>query len=472
MEDDNMKLKYTAGKDRSRVPRLVRLLPALFVFALAALSVFALFQWISTTTTLLAGYGDDHPYFVLPNPQRLEEGSASTNDETVEAELLSISSNSCEVTTEARSPTGKSTRSSSSSNNKLVSVLIGEYDGAAYIGNALAAVWNQTYRPMEMLVSLDDSPNVGESEFIVKTFQKDHPDANIHLYRQKDRLHWTANVNFLLTKSTGDYVNFLPVDDFIPPEYIAKLAECLDSDIEVVNCYPYLNVIDKGDTGRHLERRISQRSVAGPEHERVEQALTAISIVSFRGLVRRPSHGSFRPFLVPRLYKNFYWADKAQFVRQAIAGPTKEVDVRYDKLYRGDSVHKAMLKKNGNSSFSSGDFWEASVQLHTTLYDDTHSYTTSSLKAFELVSKGLWDGHQMDGRKSAKQELSERISSKRRVAILGGGIQGCVMALMFRKHGYDVSLYDKSTDIMNRASATGEGKVSCPKLNSHLHLSI
>ena len=78
----------------------------------------------------------------------------------------------------------------------------------------------------------------------------------------------------------------------------------------------------------------------------------------------------------------------------------------------------------------------------------------------------------MDGRKSAKQELSERISSKRRVAILGGGIQGCVMALMFRKHGYDVSLYDKSTDIMNRASATGEGKVSCPKLNSHLHLSI
>ena len=33
------------------------------------------------------------------------------------------------------------------------------------------------------------------------------------------------------------------------------------------------------------------------------------------------------------------------------------------------------------------------------------------------------------------------------------------MALMFRKHGYDVTLIDKSSDIMDRTSSTGEGRI-------------
>src|SRR5690242_17991952 len=43
--------------------------------------------------------------------------------------------------------------------------------------------------------------------------------------------------------------------------------------------------------------------------------------------------------------------------------------------------------------------------------------------------------------------------------VLGGGIQGCCIALMLRKHGYEVNLIDKSKDILSRASLNGTGKI-------------
>jgi len=47
----------------------------------------------------------------------------------------------------------------------------------------------------------------------------------------------------------------------------------------------------------------------------------------------------------------------------------------------------------------------------------------------------------------------------KKALVLGGGIQGCCIALMLRKHGYDVKIVDKSKDIFNRASLNQEGKV-------------
>lgn len=43
--------------------------------------------------------------------------------------------------------------------------------------------------------------------------------------------------------------------------------------------------------------------------------------------------------------------------------------------------------------------------------------------------------------------------------VLGAGIQGVCVALMLQKHGYQVTLVDKSRDIINRASLTHEGKI-------------
>jgi len=47
----------------------------------------------------------------------------------------------------------------------------------------------------------------------------------------------------------------------------------------------------------------------------------------------------------------------------------------------------------------------------------------------------------------------------KKALVLGGGIQGCCIALMLRKHGYEVKIVDKSKDIFNRASLNQQGKI-------------
>ena len=47
----------------------------------------------------------------------------------------------------------------------------------------------------------------------------------------------------------------------------------------------------------------------------------------------------------------------------------------------------------------------------------------------------------------------------KKALVLGGGIQGCCIALMLKKHGYDVKIVDKSKDIFDRASLNQQGKI-------------
>ena len=47
----------------------------------------------------------------------------------------------------------------------------------------------------------------------------------------------------------------------------------------------------------------------------------------------------------------------------------------------------------------------------------------------------------------------------KKALVLGGGIQGCCLSIMLKKHGYDVKIIDKSADIFNRASLNQEGKI-------------
>lgn len=47
----------------------------------------------------------------------------------------------------------------------------------------------------------------------------------------------------------------------------------------------------------------------------------------------------------------------------------------------------------------------------------------------------------------------------KKALVLGGGLQGCCVALMLRKHCYEVKIVDKSKDIFDRASLNQQGKI-------------
>ena len=85
------------------------------------------------------------------------------------------------------------------SRSKLVSVLVAAYDSRAEsLERIMEAIWNQTYRELEIIVSIDASPKAAESGVILERFQLRHPGARVQLHRQRSRLHWAANVNFFV----------------------------------------------------------------------------------------------------------------------------------------------------------------------------------------------------------------------------------------------------------------------------------
>ncbi len=53
------------------------------------------------------------------------------------------------------------------------------------------------------------------------------------------------------------------------------------------------------------------------------------------------------------------------------------------------------------------------------------------------------------------------------VGILGGGMQGSCMALLFRKKGYEVTILEQADDLMSRASFNQEGKIHMGFIYAH-----
>ena len=46
-----------------------------------------------------------------------------------------------------------------------------------------------------------------------------------------------------------------------------------------------------------------------------------------------------------------------------------------------------------------------------------------------------------------------------RVGVLGGGLQGCCVALSLAQHGIDVALFDRNDKLFSRAAVANEGKI-------------
>ena len=46
-----------------------------------------------------------------------------------------------------------------------------------------------------------------------------------------------------------------------------------------------------------------------------------------------------------------------------------------------------------------------------------------------------------------------------RVGVLGGGLQGCCVALSLAQHGIDVTLFDRNDKLLSRAAVANEGKI-------------
>jgi glycosyltransferase involved in cell wall biosynthesis len=104
-------------------------------------------------------------------------------------------------------------------NNKIVSICIPTYNGGQFIREAMNSAISQTYRPLEIVVSDDNSQD--ETLSIIKTFF-DQTEVPIRVFHHKPE-GIGANWNNCVMQAKGEYIKFLFQDDLIEPGCVEEL---------------------------------------------------------------------------------------------------------------------------------------------------------------------------------------------------------------------------------------------------------
>jgi glycosyltransferase involved in cell wall biosynthesis len=128
------------------------------------------------------------------------------------------------------------------SGGKRVSVIVPAYNVEKYIEKCLESILEQTYRNIEIIV-IDDGSKDGTWD-IITGLMKSSP--RIKGYHQENKGVSSAR-NFGLKEASGDYIQFVDGDDYIPRDAVEKLVTALETNsAEWVNCQ-YHRVDENGD---------------------------------------------------------------------------------------------------------------------------------------------------------------------------------------------------------------------------------
>ncbi|ROL61833.1 glycosyltransferase family 2 protein [Bacteroidetes/Chlorobi group bacterium ChocPot_Mid] len=104
----------------------------------------------------------------------------------------------------------------------LISVCIPTYNGSKYIEEALQSVNNQTYRPLEIIIS-DDSSTDNTLQIVNNFKVKTDIVIRCFLHRRKGI---GSNLNNCVINSLGEFIKFVFQDDFMENNCIEKMLEC------------------------------------------------------------------------------------------------------------------------------------------------------------------------------------------------------------------------------------------------------
>ena len=108
----------------------------------------------------------------------------------------------------------------------LVSVIIPNYNGEAFIENCIDSLGNQSFRDFEIVV-VDD----GSTDRSVEIIQKKYPD--IRLFINENNAGFDASVNRGIQNSRGDYLILLNNDVVVDPGFVKALVEALSAEDKI-----------------------------------------------------------------------------------------------------------------------------------------------------------------------------------------------------------------------------------------------
>ena len=127
----------------------------------------------------------------------------------------------------------------------LVSVLICAYNAEKYFAQSLAAVVNQTWRNLEILI-VDDGSTDG-TPAISRRFQEQ--DGRIRIISNPRNLGFIASLNIgldeLAKSGGGEYIARTDADDIAAPDWIEKIVGEMEKDADIVAMGSYLEILSE-----------------------------------------------------------------------------------------------------------------------------------------------------------------------------------------------------------------------------------
>ena len=114
-----------------------------------------------------------------------------------------------------------------------VDILLATYKSdIKFLKMQIDTILNQTYENINLIIS-DDNSNDNELKKILEEYE--NKDGRVQLYFQEKNIGYIKNFEFLLEKSTADYIMYSDHDDIWYPEKVEKsLKELVQDDVDLV----------------------------------------------------------------------------------------------------------------------------------------------------------------------------------------------------------------------------------------------
>lgn len=132
--------------------------------------------------------------------------------------------------------------------NNTLSVIMTNYNHAKFIGDALEAILNQSYRPSEVIV-IDDTSTDNSVEIIEQFVRR---DTIVRLIKNEKNMGANHNVKKLLDLARGDYVCVASADDKILLGFFEKSMNLLAQYPQAGLCSSLTLIIDEDGKNKSI----------------------------------------------------------------------------------------------------------------------------------------------------------------------------------------------------------------------------
>ena len=134
---------------------------------------------------------------------------------------------------------------------ELVSICIPAYNNAAYIGQTIESILNQTYTDIELII-VDDNSTDNTFEVISGYSEK---DSRVKVFKNEKNLGMSGNWNRCLELCSGEFIKLICADDLLLPESVEKEVSAFEEYPDVVLVSSATKLVDLDGKNKGFYKR-------------------------------------------------------------------------------------------------------------------------------------------------------------------------------------------------------------------------